>query len=206
MTKIKICGLSRPEDVQAVNQAGADYAGFVFAPSKRQVSPKLAGELIVQLKPGIMPVGVFVNASPEEIATVVQQTGIRVVQLHGDETPEQMAQIRSLCPQVHLWRAVRVQSRNDLMQADQLGADALVLDSYHPAQYGGTGRIGDWDLISSILISTPFFLAGGLNADNLEQAIHMVRPMGVDLSGGVETGGVKDQEKILQAVALAHRL
>ncbi len=98
MTKIKICGLSRPEDVQAVNQAGADYAGFVFAPSKRQVSPKLAGELIAQLKPGIMPVGVFVNASPEEIATVVQQTGIRVVQLHGDETPEQMAQIRSLCP------------------------------------------------------------------------------------------------------------
>ncbi len=71
----------------------------------------------------------------------------------------------------------------------------MVLDSYHPAQYGGTGRIGDWDLISSILISTPFFLAGGLNADNLEQAIHMVRPMGVDLSGGVETGGVKTKKR-----------
>ena len=206
MTKIKICGLSRPEDIQAVNQAGADYAGFVFAPSKRQVSFHQAEELIAGLHPRITPVGVFVNASPDQVAVVVQQTGIRAVQLHGDETPEQMAQIRSLCPQVHLWRAVRVQTREDLIQADQLGADALVLDSYHPTQYGGTGITGNWELIAGMLLSTPFFLAGGLNADNLEQAIHMVRPMGVDLSGGVETGGSKDQEKILQAVALAHRL
>ena len=206
MTKIKICGLSRPEDIQAVNQAGADYAGFVFAPSKRQVSFRQAEELIAELHPRITPVGVFVNASPDQVAAAVQQTGIRAVQLHGDETPEQMAQIRSLCPQVHLWRAVRVQTREDLIQADQLGADALVLDSYHPTQYGGTGITGNWELIAGMLLSTPFFLAGGLNADNLEQAIHMVRPMGVDLSGGVETGGSKDQEKILQAVALAHRL
>ena len=99
-----------------------------------------------------------------------------------------------------------MQTREDLIQADQLGADALVLDSYHPTQYGGTGITGNWELIAGMLLSTPFFLAGGLNADNLEQAIHMVRPMGVDLSGGVETGGSKDQEKILQAVALAHRL
>ena len=206
MTKIKICGLSRPEDIQALNQAGADYAGFVFAPSKRQVSFQQAEALIAGLHPRITPVGVFVNASPDQVAVAVQQTGIRAVQLHGDETPEQMARIRSLCPQVHLWRAVRVQSREDLIQADQLGADALVLDSYHPAQYGGTGITGNWELIAGMLLSTPFFLAGGLNADNLEQAIHMVRPMGVDLSGGVETGGSKDQEKILQAVALAHRL
>ena len=206
MTKIKICGLSRPEDIQAVNQAGADYAGFVFAPSKRQVSFRQAEELIAGLHPRITPVGVFVNASPDQVAAAVQQTGIRAVQLHGDETPEQMAQIRSLCPQVHLWRAVRVQNREDLIQADQLGADALVLDSYHPTQYGGTGVTGNWELIAGVLLSTPFFLAGGLNAHNLEQAIHMVRPMGVDLSGGVETGGSKDQEKILQAVALAHRL
>lgn len=206
MTKIKICGLSRPEDIQAVNQAGADYAGFVFAPSKRQVSFQQAEELIAGLHPRITPVGVFVNVSPDQVAVAVQQTGIRAVQLHGDETPEQMAQIRSLCPQVHLWRAVRVQTREDLIQADQLGADALVLDSYHPTQYGGTGITGNWELIAGMLLSTPFFLAGGLNADNLEQAIHMVRPMGVDLSGGVETGGSKDQEKILQAVALAHRL
>lgn len=206
MTKIKICGLSRPEDIQAVNQAGADYAGFVFAPSKRQVPFHQAEALIAGLHPRITPVGVFVNASPDQVAVAVQQTGIRAVQLHGDETPEQMARIRSLCPQVHLWRAVRVQSREDLIQADQLGADALVLDSYHPTQYGGTGITGNWELIAGMLLSTPFFLAGGLNADNLEQAIHMVRPMGVDLSGGVETGGSKDQEKILQAVALAHRL
>ena len=206
MTRIKICGLRRPEDIQAVNQAGADYAGFVFAPSKRQVTPNLAAKLITQLNPGIMPVGVFVNAAPEEIAAIVQQTGIRAVQLHGDEPPEEMAQLRKLCPQVHLWRAVRVQRRSDLLQADQLGADALVLDAYSPVQYGGTGLIGDWDLISSVLISTPFFLAGGLRADNLELAIRMVQPMGVDLSGGVETDGVKDKEKILQTVALAHRL
>ncbi len=206
MTKIKICGLRRAEDVEAVNRAGADYAGFVFAQSRRQVSPKLAEELIARLKPEIMPVGVFVNSAPEEIAAIVQQTGIRGVQLHGDETPQQMAWLRKFCPQVHLWRAVRVQSREDLLQADRLGADALVLDSYHPAQYGGTGRVGDWDLISSVLLSTPVILAGGLNAGNLAQAISQVRPMGVDLSGGVETGGVKDKDKIRQVVELAHRL
>ena len=82
----------------------------------------------------------------------------------------------------------------------------MVLDSYHPTQYGGTGITGNWELIAGMLLSTPFFLAGGLNADNLEQAIHMVRPMGVDLSGGVETGGSKGPRKDLQAVALAHRL
>lgn len=206
MTKIKICGLRRTEDVQAVNRAGADSAGFVFAQSRRQVSPKLAAQLIAQLKPEILPVGVFVNSAPEEIAAVVQQTGIRAVQLHGDETPQQMAKLRKLCPQVHLWRAVRVQSREDLLQADRLGADALVLDSYHPTQYGGTGQVGDWDLISSVLLSTPVILAGGLDAQNLAQAISQVRPVGVDLSGGVETDGVKDQNKIQQVVALAHRL
>lgn len=206
MTKIKICGLRRTEDVQAVNQAGADSAGFVFAQSRRQVSPKLAAQLIAQLKPEILPVGVFVNSAPEEIAAVVQQTGIRAVQLHGDETPQQMAKLRKLCPQVHLWWAVRVQSREDLLQADRLGADALVLDSYHPTQYGGTGQVGDWDLISSVLLSTPVILAGGLDAQNLAQAISQVRPVGVDLSGGVETDGVKDQNKIQQVVALAHRL
>lgn len=206
MTKIKICGLRRAEDVQAVNRAGADSAGFVFAQSRRQVSPKLAAQLIAQLKPEILPVGVFVNSAPEEIAAVVQQTGIRAVQLHGDETPQQMAKLRKLCPQVHLWRAVRVQSREDLLQADRLGADALVLDSYHPTQYGGTGQVGDWDLISSVLLSTPVILAGGLDAQNLAQAISQVRPVGVDLSGGVETDGVKDQNKIQQVVALAHRL
>ena len=207
MTKIKLCGLSRPCDIEAANQLLPEYIGFVFAPkSKRYVTYERALALKQLLAPSIQAVGVFVNERPETVAKLLNDGIIDIAQLHGDETSEQMAQLRKLCPQVHLWRAVRVQSRNDLIQADQLGADALVLDSYHPAQYGGTGRIGDWDLISSILISTPFFLAGGLNADNLEQAIHMVRPMGVDLSGGVETGGVKDQEKILQAVALAHRL
>lgn len=206
MTKIKICGLRRVEDVEAVNRAGADFAGFVFAQSRRQVSPSLAAQLIARLKPEILPVGVFVNSAPEEIAAVVQQTGIRAVQLHGDETPQQMDRVRRLCPQVHLWRAVRVKSREDLLQADGLGADTLVLDSYHPTQYGGTGQVGNWDLISSVLLSTPVILAGGLDAGNLAQAVSQVRPMGVDLSGGVETGGVKDQKKIQQVVELAHRL
>lgn len=206
MTKIKICGLRRVEDVEAVNRVGADFAGFVFAQSRRQVSPNLAAQLIARLKPEILPVGVFVNSAPEEIAAVVQQTGIRAVQLHGDETPQQMDRVRRLFPQVHLWRAVRVKSREDLLQADRLGADALVLDSYHPTQYGGTGQVGNWDLISSVLLSTPVILAGGLDAGNLAQAVSQVRPMGVDLSGGVETGGVKDQKKIQQVVELAHRL
>ncbi len=206
MTKIKICGLQRPEDVDAVNQAGADFAGFVFAKSRRQVTPAQGGELIARLHSGIQPVGVFVNACPEEIAAVVKQTGIRVVQLHGDEIPEDLAALRRLCPQVHLWRAVRVRTRMDLQQADGLGADALVLDSYHPAQYGGTGQTGDWDLIASQLLSTPFLLAGGLKEENLARAVGLVRPMGVDLSGGVETDGKKDPEKIIRAVALAHRL
>lgn len=192
-TRIKICGLSREADIDAVNQAQPEYAGFVFAKSRRQVTPQQAGRLRKRLMPGILPVGVFVNAGMEEIAALVEHGIIEIVQLHGQEDE---AYIRTLkehtgCPVV---KAVRVDSRADAERWLSSCADLLLFD--HGA--GGTGTSFDWGLIEGI--ERPFLLAGGLHEGNIREAIQTVHPFGVDVSSGVETDGVKDPQKILSIV------
>lgn len=196
--ELKICGIRRKEDVGYLNEAPPTYAGFVFAPGKRQVTAGQAASLRSGLNASIRTVGVFVNAPPEEVARCAAQVGLFAVQLHGDEDDAYLMHLRSMLPGVELWRAVRVRGAKSILAACKGPADRLVLDTFTPAAYGGTGLAADWDVIRAAraYISKPFFLAGGLCVENLAAAAAL-RPDGFDVSSGVETGGIKDAAKLL---------
>lgn len=201
--KVKLCGLSRMEDIRYVNEFQPDYVGFVFAKSRRQVTPAQAALLRSQLAPSIRAVGVFVNETPEETARIARQAALDGVQLHGDEDGDSIRRLRRLLPAgTAVWKAVRVRTPQDLQDASRFGADLLLFDAFSKDAYGGTGKTADWGLLERLRPPRPFFLAGGLNAGNLEEAVRRVRPDGVDLSGGIETGGVKDREKIKEILTI----
>ena len=194
MTKIKICGLKRTEDISYVNELLPDFAGFVFAKSSRQVDAKKAAELKKQLSPKIKAVGVFVNAEPEFIAKLYQQQIIDLAQLHGDETADYIHRLKHLCPSLPLIKAVRVQSTKQILEAEKLPCDYLLLDTWQKDSYGGSGKTFDRSLIPPL--TKPWFLAGGLNAENIAESISQCHPWAVDVSSSVETNSVKDKEKI----------
>ncbi|MEL4105229.1 phosphoribosylanthranilate isomerase [Oscillospiraceae bacterium WX1] len=196
--KIKICGLKRLEDIDAVNRYRPDYIGFVFAESKRRVTPTQAAALKRQLAADIKAVGVFVDAGLDDIASLCQSGVIDAVQLHGDESADFMVQLKRLVAQPVI-KAVRVQSREQIQMAEALPCDFLLLDTYRENVYGGTGECFDTALIPPL--QKPFFLAGGLNADNIKKAASS-RPYCLDISSGVETNGVKDAEKIYKIVKI----
>ena len=215
--KIKFCGLRRPEDIEYANQTRPDYIGFVFAKSKRQVSPELAGQLGLRLMEGIKRVGVFVNAPLEEIFEAVRQAKLDVVQLHGDEGPEEIRAVREMLVGVgtgtigripEIWKAVRTTDAAVLLAADGLDVDRLLLDAFTPGMAGGTGVVADWNMIRGVKgqLTKPFFLAGGLNAGNLEEAIRAVEPYGIDLSSGIETDGFKDLAKMEGIIEIIERV
>ncbi len=201
MSKIKICGLFRPEDIAAVNKAKPDYAGFVFAPSRRQVSPDHAARLIAQLDPSILPVGVFVNESPAAVARIAARAGLRVLQLHGEEDAAYLAQLRSLTD-CEVWKAVRVKDAGSLSTMEGLNVERFLLDAYIKGEYGGCGESFRWELLNG-LDRRDFILAGGLHEGNLGEALRTVRPHCVDLSSGAETKGLKDARKIETLVSIA---
>lgn len=190
--KIKICGLSRPCDIDWANTYRPDYIGFVFAKSRRQVSDEQAAALKARLSPAISAVGVFVNDPPEHILALRQAGVIDLVQLHGQEDEDTIRYLkrRAACPII---RAVSVGRESP---ADFAGsaADYLLLDN----GAGGTGQTFDWSQAAAI--PKPFFLAGGLNAANVQAGIRRFSPFGVDISGGVETGGYKDEAKINEII------
>lgn len=202
MVNVKICGLRRKEDILAVNEARPDYIGFVFAPGKRQVSPEQAAGLKQLLQPSIKAVGVFVNASAEEIKSLVQSHTIDMIQLHGGEDG---AYIRNLKEQVSapVIKAVRVSSREDILKGDLLPCDMLLLDAYSPDTLGGSGIQFHWPLIPAL--RHPFFLAGGLSLTNLEAAA-ATGAFCLDISSSAETDGTKDPEKIKQLVKSIRRI
>lgn len=221
--KIKFCGLRRPEDIEYANQTRPDYIGFVFAKSKRQVSPELAGQLAAGLSEGMEKVGVFVNASVEEILEAVRLAGLDVVQLHGDEGPEEIRSIRAALAErkfgagvdsgtigrrPEIWKAVRTTDAAVLLAADGLEVDRLLLDAFTPGMAGGTGVVADWNMIRGIKerLTKPFFLAGGLNAGNLEEAVKAIEPYGIDLSSGIETDGFKDLSKMEEIIGIIERV
>lgn len=191
--KIKICGLFRNIDIDYVNDAMPDFIGFVFAKSRRQVSEGWAEAMRPKLRSEITPVGVFVNESLAKVAQLLNDSIIEIAQLHGTETEQYIQELKSLTNKPII-KAVRVLSQEDIVGAQDTVADFLLLDN----GTGGTGESFEWSLVSKV--KKPFFLAGGLNADNIEQAIVATSPYAVDLSSGVETGGMKDRGKILEIV------
>jgi len=200
MTKIKICGLSRPVDIDMVNAILPDYIGFVFAKSRRQVTMDTAKELKRGLRPEIAAVGVFVNESIDQIKHICEKGVIDIVQLHGDEGEEYLKALKKEITQPII-KAVRVRSSEDINQAEKLSCDYLLLDAYKEDQYGGCGEQFDWSMIRQI--KKPFFVAGGIHAGNITKAIELVKPYGIDVSSGVETDGWKDHDKIKEIVTLA---
>ncbi len=193
-TRVKICGVTRVEDAVTLVNAGADAIGLVFyAPSPRAVTIEQAQAIVSAIPPFVSVVGLFVNASKVEIENVLSQVHLDILQYHGDETPEECAQIN-----LPYYKAIRVKADTNLLQyaIDFKSAKALLLDTYSDVAVGGTGQTFDWKLIPENL-SKPIILAGGLTANNVKQAIMQVRPYAVDVSGGVELSkGIKDADKI----------
>lgn len=193
--KIKICGLTRPEDIACVNRLLPDYIGFVCWPgSRRFVSEEQAARLKAALSSEIRAVGVFVDAPVEEITALLQKGVIDMAQLHGEESEEDVRRIRELTGKPVI-RAVKVSCRRDVEEWQGSAADYLLFDSGM-----GSGRTFDWSLLEEV--KRPYFLAGGLGADNLEQVLTQIRPYGVDLSSSVETRGYKDPQKICQVMEM----
>ena len=198
MFKVKICGLTRLCDVDAVNVEKPDYVGFVFAKSRRKVTPAQAMELRKRLAKGIIPVGVFVDETIDHIFSLIQNGVIDIVQLHGTEDEEYIVKLKKLTT-VPVIKAVSVQHADDVQKWASTAADYLLLDS----KGGGTGRTFDWNLIGEI--NKPYFIAGGLDINNITKAINQTTPFAVDVSSGVETDGLKDPEKIKEFIRLVRR-
>lgn len=196
MVKIKLCGMFRDCDMDYMNEAKPDFVGFVFAKSRRQVTPARADELRSRLLSSIRTVGVFVNSDISFIEPLVRAGIIDAVQLHGDEDENYIKQLKSRV-KCDIIRAVRVKTARDIRLAQASSADYLLLDKYSPDSYGGTGEAFDHSLVKS---EKPFFLAGGLDSENIQKAIRDTRPFAVDLSSGIETDGVKDRDKIIEIV------
>lgn len=197
MTKIKICGLSRPIDIDMVNDAQPDHIGFVFAKSKRQVSEEKAYELKQRLHSRIPAVGVFVNEDAEKIIGICQAGIIDIVQLHGDEDEAYLLELKRRISNPIIM-AIRVRTVEDIIKADSMPSDYLLLDAYQEDEYGGSGITFDWSIIKGL--TKPFFLAGGINGGNVARAIALTKPYGIDVSSGVETDGYKDKNKITELI------
>ena len=200
MTKIKICGLYRPEDVVYVNQARPDWCGFIlqFPKSHRNLTPSQMRALRAGLEEGITPVGVFVDQPVELVAQLINEGSIAVAQLHGREDQAYLDALRRLAPGHQIWKAFRVRTWEDLRAAEESSADLVVLDNGY-----GTGQCFDWTLARGF--DRPFLLAGGLTPENIPAAVAQLHPYGVDLSSGVETERKKDRAKIQAAVAAAKK-
>lgn len=199
MTKIKLCGLTRPEDIAAANALQPEYIGFVFAPkSRRYVSREMATVLKAQLSPGIQAVGVFVNEAPETVAELLNAGIIDIAQLHGQEDAAYIARLRGLIARP-LWQAFRVTDAASLAKAQKSPADLVLLDS----GTGGTGITFDWTLLEKF--DRPYFLAGGLGPENAADAVRQLHPYAVDVSSGIETAGKKDPAKMAAFVAAVRR-
>lgn len=200
-TKIKICGLTRPEDIRAINEAKPDFCGFIieFPKSRRNVTADQLRKLREQLDERILPVGVFVNAPVELSAKLLNEGIIALAQLHGQEDEEYIRRLKEMTDQL-LVKAFSVRTEGDVYQAAASEADYILLDQ----GAGGTGKTFDWSLVPQM--KRPWFLAGGLGCENLETAIRTLHPWAVDLSSSVETDGHKDPDKILKAVQTVRNL
>ncbi|MBQ4529526.1 MAG: phosphoribosylanthranilate isomerase [Lachnospiraceae bacterium] len=212
-TKIKICGLRRPEDIAYVNEFLPDYIGFIFFPkSKRYVTNEEAKKLKNFLNPEIKAVGVFVNEEIDKIITLCKDGIIDIIQLHGDENTEYINLLKEklrelgLEQKISIMKAFRVKGKQDIEAALKLQnqTDYLLLDAYGKEAYGGTGETFRHELIPKDM--PPYFLAGGIGVDNVVEIIVKMHPFAVDLSSGVETNGFKDKEKIKKIIEMVRSI
>ncbi len=194
MTRVKVCGITNSEDALFAVRLGAMALGFVFyQKSPRFISPEEAGEIIRQVPPFVTKVGVFVNAEADYLKEARDVAGFDVYQFHGDETPEFCAAFAE-----NYIKAVRVKNAESLHAVELYDTDAFLFDTYSPDAYGGTGENFSWDVLSRRKLEDKFvILSGGLNSDNVRDAIRAVNPYAVDVSSGVEhSPGIKDHLKL----------
>ncbi len=198
MTKIKFCGLKRTEDIKYANELNPDFIGFVFAPkSKRFVDADTAKELKNLLDSNIKAVGVFVDEDLNAVAKLLKDGIIDIAQLHGSEDDEYIKRLRTLCDKPII-KAFMIESPDDIKKANESSADYVLLDSGK-----GSGVTFNWDLIKEV--NRPYFLAGGLDCDNVENALNSLTPFAVDVCSGIETDGYKDFEKMSRFAQLTER-
>jgi phosphoribosylanthranilate isomerase len=194
---VKICGITSEEDALLAVAMGADALGFIFAPSPRQVTMALARDIATRLPSEVLTVGVFRGQSPQRIVEIVQEAGLRCAQIHGGESPDQNKWVRNRVPMV--FKAFRAGDQN-IRRFTEYGADVAMLDGAQP----GSGQVFDWRLAEDVPPRTRLLLAGGLNADNVADAIAQARPWGVDVATGVEEKpGRKDPRKLRAFIANA---
>ncbi len=196
MSKIKICGLKTLQDIEIVNKYLPDYIGFILAPSKRQITLEHAKLLRQKLLPSIKVVGVFVNEELEVIKQYVDGKIVDIVQLHGDETSSRANEIQRAL-NIPVIKVYRVKDRLglEIIKEDMknLNTKYILFDTYHDKSYGGSGESFDWSLLQDI--NSPYFLAGGIGEDNIDNALNL-NPKVIDLSSSVETNGMKDETKV----------
>ncbi len=200
--RVKICGITKPEQGQAIAHLGATALGFICVQaSPRYVTPGQIQAVVEQLLVQVDRIGVFANATVEEICQIVADTNLSAVQLHGNESPEFCEKLRQSLPEVEILKALRVKTTECLDQAVTYGSyvDTLLLDAYHPQLLGGTGETLDWKTLQQFNPNCPWFLAGGLTPDNILDALTKLQPHGIDLSSGVERSpGDKDLDKVAE--------
>lgn len=198
--RIKICGITQLEQGIAIAQYGATALGFMCVPSSpRYVSPSQLKSLTESLSTKIDCIGVFANADTDLIIQTVLETGLTGIQLHGDESPEFCFHLKQTFPQIEILKALRIKTTNALGESEAYfkSVDTLLLDAYHPNLLGGTGKTLDWNRLASFAPPVPWLLAGGLTPDNINDALRLTSPNGIDLSSGVERSpGDKDLAKV----------
>ena len=205
MTYVKICGITNLEDALLSDSSGADALGFNFyRQSPRFIEPFTAAAIIEQLSEKVVKVGVFVNESIEGILDTASACRIDAIQLHGNEGPEFVSELRGRTKAMII-KAVRIASASDLLQFNGLNSDAVLVDVYDPHMYGGTGKIADWDAAAELRqLVERLYLAGGLGPDNVADAIRKVRPYAVDAASGLESEkGKKDPDKVVAFITNA---
>jgi phosphoribosylanthranilate isomerase len=197
--RVKICGLTKPEQALAIAQLGATALGFICVPqSPRYISTDRVKTIVKELPLEVDKIGVFANADREEIAAFVA-VGLTGVQLHGDESPEFCQQLKQLLPEVEIIKALRIKNAQYLSAINDYAncVDTLLLDAYHPQLLGGTGTTLNWETLKQFCPNLPWLLAGGLTPDNILDALKKLNPGGIDLSSGVERSpGDKDLDKV----------
>jgi phosphoribosylanthranilate isomerase len=202
MVKVKVCGITNPDDARVAADAGADAIGLIFAESPRRVSVERAREIAAALPEGVLKVGVFVDAEPGEVLRIAREVGLDYAQLHGDEPPEAVAEIRD--GGVGVMKALRVRNAEALAAVERYEADLFLLDAWSAEARGGTGARFDWELAKSLRGRDNILVSGGLGPENVREAIEYFQPYGVDASSSLEERpGKKDGERVRRFVGAA---